>query len=769
MNLSTLTTRFYQLVAPDIPNEWDVEEVLEPYLEQSAALRREAFRYVPVIWPISNSLCYDFLRVLPEISGILPPGRLSHWVGEILDRYELDGLRAAQRFMRDVQMGSLRRTDGSGLVQLHQVAGRLLPFIRGVAGLELQLAPGSPVHSDGETIFLPAELAVFPASEDNILLYKLMLAVQWAWLACGSFTVTPPTASADGPEAAVRLWLSGFFKQCPSPLFARDLYFQLETLRAARFLARELPGLMRAAARLPWPLAAQSDMAAPGRHVQVLLALRREIFAPGSAVEAREGESPSLARYCRKLATEGTSAWDSVQAVQAACVELAAGMEEYVGVPVLIFQGEPCLAAVEAVRRQRFAVGSVELVHNLALHLAALPQEQLERLQREEEEKRNGTGGAESDITMIMDSEFAGTVQEHQAPLIITINNEEVRLSEDLAEQTRRFREEFGRLPGRFISSAVGKAGEGMAPAGPTGAGEGPETQPPAAPLCYDEWDFRRQGFRKNWCWLNLKEIPLVHSDFIPVTLGKYHGLVGRLRHQFEMMRTADRFVRRQRDGDDIDLDAVLESLADGRAGLPTSERLYIKLRRDERDIAVLFLVDMSNSTAGWVGTSIKEALVLMTEALEVLGDRYAIYGFSGMRRTRCELFHIKHLGEPCSEAVRERIGAIGPSEYTRMGPAIRHATGLLAASEARVRLLITLSDGKPEDYDDYKGEYAIEDTRHALIEAKMAGIHPFCITIDHQAHDYIDHLYGPANAIFVNDVRKLPLRMPEIYRVLTT
>jgi nitric oxide reductase NorD protein len=103
------------------------------------------------------------------------------------------------------------------------------------------------------------------------------------------------------------------------------------------------------------------------------------------------------------------------------------------------------------------------------------------------------------------------------------------------------------------------------------------------------------------------------------------------------------------------------------------------------------------------------------------------------------------------------------------MGPAIRHATSLLGKTDARVRLLITLTDGKPEDYDDYKGEYAIEDTRHALLEAKMAGIHPFCITIDHQAHDYMDHLYGPVNYIFVNDVRKLPLRMPEIYRVLTS
>jgi nitric oxide reductase NorD protein len=85
------------------------------------------------------------------------------------------------------------------------------------------------------------------------------------------------------------------------------------------------------------------------------------------------------------------------------------------------------------------------------------------------------------------------------------------------------------------------------------------------------------------------------------------------------------------------------------------------------------------------------------------------------------------------------------------------------------VRLLITLSDGKPEDYDDYKGDYAIEDTRHALIEAKAAGIHPFCITIDREAQAYIPHMYGAVNYCFIDDVKRLPLRMPGIYRSLTT
>jgi len=139
------------------------------------------------------------------------------------------------------------------------------------------------------------------------------------------------------------------------------------------------------------------------------------------------------------------------------------------------------------------------------------------------------------------------------------------------------------------------------------------------------------------------------------------------------------------------------------------------------------------------------------------------------MRRSRAELFHIKHLDEPYNDTVKGRIAAIAPREYTRMGPPIRHLTRILSEREAKIRLLITISDGKPEDYDGYKGDYAIEDTRHALIEAKSKGIHPFCITIDRQAHDYIAHMYGEVNYIFINEVRKLPRRIPEIYRTLTT
>ena len=260
-----------------------------------------------------------------------------------------------------------------------------------------------------------------------------------------------------------------------------------------------------------------------------------------------------------------------------------------------------------------------------------------------------------------------------------------------------------------------------------------------------------------------------MQSSFIATTLHKYGGQIRKLRHQFELMQTSERFARRQREGNDIDVDALVESLADTLAGRSASERLFVRLLRDERDIAVYFLVDMSNSTEGWVGKVIKETLVVLCEALQALNDRYGIYGFSGMRRLRCELFPVKRMQEPYNDAVRQRIGAIGPREYTRMAPAIRHMTRLFKEVEAKIRLLVLLTDGKPEDYDDYKGEYAIEDTRHALLEARTAGIHPFCITVDRKGHEYMAHMCGENQYICIDSIKRLPSRMPQIYRSLTT
>jgi nitric oxide reductase NorD protein len=283
----------------------------------------------------------------------------------------------------------------------------------------------------------------------------------------------------------------------------------------------------------------------------------------------------------------------------------------------------------------------------------------------------------------------------------------------------------------------------------------------------YNEWDHERQHYRKNWAVLRELEVRPQYDDFTSQTLKKYSGLVKELRRTFEALRGEDKLLKKQINGEDIDIDALVEAYADVKSGMEMTDRLFTKMHKLERDIAVMFMVDMSGSTKGWINEAEREAL--LCESLETLGDRYAIYGFSGMTRKRCELYRVKRFDDVYDDEVKARISGIKPQDYTRMGVTIRHLTRLLNEVEAKTKLLITLSDGKPDDYDSYRGTYGIEDTRQALIEAKRDGIHPFCLTIDTEARDYLPHMYGAVNYAVIDEVRKLPLKVSDIYRRLTT
>ncbi|CAK0751820.1 nitric oxide reductase NorD protein [Gammaproteobacteria bacterium] len=286
----------------------------------------------------------------------------------------------------------------------------------------------------------------------------------------------------------------------------------------------------------------------------------------------------------------------------------------------------------------------------------------------------------------------------------------------------------------------------------------------------YPEWDHGRQHYRKNWAVVREKSVTPLADDFVTATLTHHAGLVRHLRRVFESMRDEDRLLKRQEYGDNVDIDALVEALAEMRDGREMTDRLFTRMHRTERSMAVMFMVDMSGSTRGWINDAERESLVLLCESLEILGDIYAIYGFSGITRKRCEIFRIKTFDERYSMEVKGRISGIRPQEYTRMGFAIRHLSKRLLEVEAKTRLLVTISDGKPDDYfDGYRGGYGMEDTRKALQESMRAGIHPFCITIDREARDYLPHLYGAANYIVIDDVKQLPIRVADIYRRLTT
>ena len=354
----------------------------------------------------------------------------------------------------------------------------------------------------------------------------------------------------------------------------------------------------------------------------------------------------------------------------------------------------------------------------------------------------------------------------------LLVDGSPVPLPDAVADLLTSIQLDFGDIPSEYLRAAgPGEYDPNLMP--PTHAKDPDKvwsgTYHEEGATFYPEWDFRRQHYRKNWCVMREIDVPPVHDGFRRQVLQRYPGLSRQLQRTFEALRDQNRLQRRQLEGDELDLDALVEALGDAHAGRDMSERLLTQRQRAERDIAVLFLVDMSGSTKGWINDVERESLLLLSEALQTLGDRYAIYGFSGLTRKKCEWYRIKHFTENYGAEVQARISGIRPCDYTRMGFAVRHATHLLGEVDARRRLLIVISDGKPDDYTDkYRGRYGIEDSRRALLEALRAGVRPFCITVDKEARDYLPHLYGAAHYTVVDDVARLPYKVADIYRKLT-
>ncbi len=301
----------------------------------------------------------------------------------------------------------------------------------------------------------------------------------------------------------------------------------------------------------------------------------------------------------------------------------------------------------------------------------------------------------------------------------------------------------------------------------------------------YDEWDRELVDHRVGWCRVVEKKVKRGNRNFVDDTRERYRGLVSSIRHQFQLMKP-DNLTRvaNEIDGEDYDLNAVVDYFIDRRADGHQSERIYTKRLRRRRDVTVSFLLDQSSSTARTIGRHPlqpythpgrriieieKEGLVLMSEALEAVGDVYSINGFTSEGRRNVKFYVLKDFNEHYSDEVMRRIGGITYQNNTRLGAAIRHATAKLEKQEARTRLLIVLSDGRPYDHDYGDARYAREDTREALRQAKTAGITPFCITIDRESESELRDLYGEVGYTIIDDVLTLPERLPGIYRRLTT
>jgi nitric oxide reductase NorD protein len=284
------------------------------------------------------------------------------------------------------------------------------------------------------------------------------------------------------------------------------------------------------------------------------------------------------------------------------------------------------------------------------------------------------------------------------------------------------------------------------------------------------EWNFRKAAMVENHCRLQ----PMIADEATPSPIPAHLKATAlKLKNQFSLLQPDRRWQRHQLQGSEIDLDAWLEQLTAPVRNLDKQD-YYLDRRPMDRDISCLLLADLSLSTESGMKDNqrvidvIRDALILFSEALSDSGDRFAMYGFSSIKNKQVRYHLLKNFTERYSDIIRGRILAIKPGFYTRMGAAIRQSSWILGQQKSPRRMLLIISDGKPNDLDQYEGRYGIEDTRKAILEAKQQGIIPFCVTIDQDGNDYLPYLFGDLGYSIVSDAERLPVLLPRLYLHLT-
>jgi len=710
-------------------NAAQMEDRLDEYVDSVLSSRRTAqqaaerlawltrdqqnniLHWVSIVAKTNAELAYQVAYYAASAAVRLDAHGIEAWVLKAIDVFDKTGLHDAIADLKALDVfAELHQLKVSGLL-LDDVAGVLQNFVRGLSGRTLNIATGDSIYTDTETLYLPGLLSEYAQRDNNFRLYKAMVVHLWAQTWYG-------TTNIDWSRI-----YQGQFAAQPSQRQILNLFHRLETIRLDACIQRDLPGAHREMASL------RNDQG--------------QLLIPAG-----------WASVCQPLLRPDATAETSLGLMSEVDItELPSGTN---------YQGVLIPDEIIAIRQQRIDNDKQQLSKALTKLLNDIaeksPQDPL-------------------DLSNTDESRW-DKLSLRVPPQDYSTENMQVEMDLDgipivppgnIINTIRSIVQDLSTIPEDYLVPA-GDGGydtEQPSSKNPDDVWQGGYHEEGA--YLYNEWDYERNQYRKNWAVLREKNAPMLEDTFVDNTLKKYSGFVAQIKRTFEAIRGEEKRLKKQTQGDDVDIDATVEAFADVKSGMELTDRLYTRLDKMERNLAVVFMVDMSGSTKGWINDAEREALVLLCEALETLGDRYAIYGFSGFTRKKCELFRIKQFDEPYSDQVRSRISGISPQDYTRMGVFIRHLSTMLNNIAAKTKLLITVSDGKPDDLDGYRGEYGIEDTRQALIEAKRNGIHPYCITIDKEANEYLPHMYGAVNYSVIDDVKKLPLKVSDIYRKLTT
>lgn len=752
---------------------------------QTEEWRARALQYGVFVAERDAEATLNYLRRCPEILALLghsdeSRAKFERWFkgGMEVVEYSVEGARAYFSLETKRALASVEQAMSG--VPLRRIARSLKLFAEGLCGTGVMIrslpdTTGEPgngsaragVSADGRTIMLPSILRRYPTSEENIRLYTVMTAHEAGHLEFGTYRIRLKDLSdviAAVQERYGRsrgqspLTLGALFELYPQPGLIRDLWMVLEDARVEYRLREEYPGLARDLALL-----ARDSVTTRSLHhglsvremvVDALLLLSTAepgtVRIPGAVAEIVE----RIWAMSQAVLTPVATAEDVIRLADRLYVvleEMAAATsgDEEAHKPSTPESGSGGPNASE-----RLSI-DYKPVTNWSYRGHMNPE-----LIRDAPEASESSRAGEVDESVLPTAELAGASWNlsEDSRLGVTGDHQIVQRGDYSAPET-----------------SASSAGEDLLKVGDDRGEWKDLAKAGEAGFWYDEWDGVIQDYRSGWCRVIERLAPEGGREFVEAALTKQGGTVVLLRRYFESLRPAGlRRIHGQADGEEVDLDEAIKRAVDRVAGIEASDRIYVRHEKKERDVAVAFLVDLSGSTGRQIDSEEprqvidveKEGLILLCEALEAIGDQYAVYGYSGRGRRLIDFVVVKDFDETISSAY-DRIGGIAPLEQNRDGAAIRHATRKLLSRSARVRVLILINDGKPLD-DAYTDEYALEDTKMALREARMQGIDPFCITVDRQADDYLRRMYGDVRYVVVDRASALPERLPRIYRRLT-
>ncbi len=297
---------------------------------------------------------------------------------------------------------------------------------------------------------------------------------------------------------------------------------------------------------------------------------------------------------------------------------------------------------------------------------------------------------------------------------------------------------------------------------------------PPATPgHQYAEWDYVTERYRERAVSVHGGRVAEGTAQWARSRMSEHAAAISSIRKRFERLRARRVRLRQQLDGEELDISACVSALVDRRMGRSGDDRLYMATRATRQPLAIALLVDVSGSTGSPVGDGQrmidieKTALLLASEALAALGERYAILTFTGRGARDVRVHTVKDFGDSNGDGVRRRIAGLRPGGFTRLGAALRHATAELTRERVRHRLLLILSDGRPNDLGHYMADYGVEDSRQAINEARARGIHPFCLNVDPEGPDYLARIFGPVGYVTIRHPEQLPRALLQAVRTL--